>query len=469
MTPITIFRGKKVAVFGLGSSGLATSAALTAGGASVIAFDDKPNKVAEAQDKGVATADLREADWKSIAALVLAPGVPLTHPEPHWTVKLALRNDKEVIGDIELFCRERRARTPRSPLAAITGTNGKSTTTALLAHVLSRSGRDVAVGGNLGTPILSLAPPAQTRTHVIECSSFQIDLAPTLDPSVGVLLNVTPDHLDRHGSLRAYAAIKERLVAGVGMNGTAIIGVDDDFCASAADRVERDGTKVVRVSVRNKVERNGVFLEGEHLIHVEDGKRMFALSLAGIGSLRGAHNAQNAACAFAAARALGLAPEEIQFAIKSFAGLHHRMEEVGRKGPVLFINDSKATNADSAARALSSFVDIYWIAGGREKEGGIATLAPYFPRIRRAYLIGEAAQDLAKTLDGKVPYEVSRTLDRAVSKAAADAESARLLQPVVLLSPACASYDQYPNFEVRGDEFRDLVQALPGVRRPNSV
>jgi UDP-N-acetylmuramoylalanine--D-glutamate ligase len=463
MTPITIFRGRTVAVFGLGTSGLATCAALKEGGANFVAFDDKPNKVAEAEDKGVSTGDLREADWKKFAALVLAPGVPLTHPAPHWVVKLARKADVEVIGDIELFCRERRARAPKSPFAAITGTNGKSTTTALLAHILARNGRDVAVGGNLGTPILSLAGPSQARTHVIECSSFQIDLAPTLDPSVGVLLNVTPDHIDRHGSFGSYAAIKERLIAGVGLRGTAVVGVDDDFCAAAAGRAERDGTKVVRISVRQRIASDGIFLEGESLIDVERGKTRYSLLLAGIGSLRGAHNAQNAAAAYASAKALGLAPEEIDLAMRSFPGLHHRMEEVGRKGAVLFINDSKATNADSAARALESFEEIFWIAGGRAKEGGIETLERHFPRIRKAFLIGESAQAFAAGLEGKVKYEVVRTLDRAVEHAAREAAASAAAQPVVLLSPACASYDQYPNFEVRGDEFRDLVLRLPGV------
>jgi UDP-N-acetylmuramoylalanine--D-glutamate ligase len=467
MTPITVFRDKKIAVFGLGKSGLATCEALTAGGAKVVAWDDKPAKIAEAQDKGVSTGDLKEANWKEIAALVLAPGVPLTHPEPHWTVNLARRNEKEVIGDIELFCRERRVRAPRSPFAAITGTNGKSTTTALLAHVLAKCGRDVAVGGNLGTPILSLAPPSQTRAHVIECSSFQIDLAPTLDPAVGVLLNISPDHIDRHGNLRNYAAIKERLVAGVSLNGTAVIGVDDELSASAAERVAREGTKVVRISVRRRIDGgDALYLEGESLIELERGKMINSLSLAGIGSLRGRHNAQNAACAYASARALGLSTEEIVFAMRSFPGLHHRMEQVGRKGSVLFINDSKATNADSTERALESFHDIFWIAGGREKEGGIKSLTPHFSRVRKAYLIGEAAQDFAATISGKIPFEVVKTLDRAVEAAARDAEAAGLFEAYVLLSPACASYDQYPNFEVRGDEFRDLVLRLPGVGKP---
>jgi UDP-N-acetylmuramoylalanine--D-glutamate ligase len=465
MTPITLYRGRTVAVFGLGTSGLATCAALAEGGASVIAFDDKAAKVAEAEDKGITTRDLREVDWSKIAALVLAPGVPLTHPAPHWVVLKARRADVEIIGDIELFCRERRARAPRAPFAAITGTNGKSTTTALLAHVLTRNGRSVAVGGNLGTPILSLPPPSQTRTHVIECSSFQIDLAPTLDPSVGILLNVTPDHIDRHGSFGHYAEIKERLIRGVAYGGTAVVGIDDDVCESVAERAAREGTRVVRVSIRRKFSSDGIHLEGDTLIDMSGGRRRYALSLAGIGSLRGTHNAQNAACAYAAAVALGLDPAAIDFAMRSFPGLHHRMEEVGRKGQVLFINDSKATNADSTANALGSFTDIFWIAGGREKEGGITTLERFFPRIRKAYLIGEAAQDFAKTLDRKVVYEVVRTLDRAVETAARDAEASRLPQPVVLLSPACASYDQYPNFEIRGNEFRDLVLKLPGVTK----
>jgi UDP-N-acetylmuramoylalanine--D-glutamate ligase len=464
MTPITTFRGRTVAVFGLGSSGLATCAALAAGGANVIASDDKPAKIAEAQDKGVNTGDLKTADWKSIAALVLAPGVPLTHPQPHWVATLARRNEKEIIGDIELFCRERRARAPRAPFAAITGTNGKSTTTALIAHLVAKNGGDVAVGGNLGTPILSLASPSQTRTHVIECSSFQIDLAPTIDPSVGILLNVTPDHIDRHGSLANYAAIKERLVSGVGVGGTAIVGVDDEICAAAADRAEREGTKVVRISVQRKL-TDGVYFEGSHLIEMVKGQQRFRLSLAGIGSLRGLHNAQNAASAYVAARAFGFDEAAISYAMHSFPGLHHRMEEVGRRDNVLFVNDSKATNADSAAKALDSFHDIYWIAGGREKEGGITTLAKYFPRIRKAYLIGEAAQDFAKALGGRVVFEDVRTLDRAVNMAARDAEASGLVNPVVLLSPACASFDQYPNFEVRGNEFRDLVMRLPGVKK----
>ncbi len=462
MIAVTAFAGKKVAVFGLGGSGLVSASALLAGGADVLGWDDSADAVAKATSAGIPTADLRQVDWSRISALVLAPGVPLTHPAPHWTVALARAAAVEVIGDIELFCRERRAQAPNAPFVAITGTNGKSTTTALVAHLLRSAGRDAQIGGNIGTAILSLAPPDGARVHVIECSSYQIDLAPTLDPSVGVLLNVTEDHLDRHGTLAHYAAVKERLVAGVQEEGIAIVGVDDDWCAAVADRIERAGKKLVRVSVRRPL-RAGLYVEGETIMQAADGAARAVANIGGIGSLRGVHNAQNAACAAAAALALGLSAQAIQQGLRSFPGLAHRMEQVGRKARVLFVNDSKATNADSAAQALACFSDIFWIAGGKAKTGGIASLACFFPRMRKAYLIGEAATDFAAELEAHVPHTVAGTLERAVELAAADAEAADVSEPVVLLSPACASFDQYRNFEVRGDKFRELVRALPGL------
>lgn len=461
MIPATTFKDLTVALFGLGGSGLVTAQALIAGGARVIAYDDGETGRAKAQEAGIPVADLRGLDWSGIAALVLSPGVPLTHPEPHWSVKLAQAAGVEIIGDIELFCRERRAHARHSPFIAITGTNGKSTTTAVISHLLQKGGRDVQMGGNIGTAILSLAPPAGRRVHVVECSSYQIDLSPTLDPSVGVHLNLTPDHLDRHGSIEGYAAVKEQLIAGVERGGTAVVGVDDDFSAAIAERAEGAGTHVVRISVTRPLS-DGIWRDGEELVLSENGVEKFRFSLSGIPSLRGVHNAQNAAAAFAAARALGLAPEVILVALRTFPGLAHRMEQVGKKGGVLFVNDSKATNADAAERALLSFDDIFWIAGGKPKAGGIAPLAPLFPKLRRAYLIGEAAEDFSRTL-GPVPHEITGTLEAAVNAAARDAEAAELPQAVVLLSPACASFDQFPNFEVRGDAFRALVKALPGV------
>ncbi len=460
MTPVTVFKGKTVAVFGLGKSGISTCKALMQGGANVVAFDDSSQKIDEAAAAGINTGDLRKLDWKTVAITVLAPGVPFTHPAPHWSVKLSRIKDVEVIGDIELFCRERRSRAPRSPFAAITGTNGKSTTTALLGHIVAKTGRDVAVGGNLGTPILELNPPSRSRTHVIECSSFQIDLAPTLDPSVGILLNLSPDHLDRHGTMRDYAAVKEKLITGVEHGGTAVIGVDDEHCASIADHAERAGQKIVRVSVKRKVFSDGIFFDGENLLDIQNGKQTASISLRGISSLRGLHNGQNAACAYAAARALGIGVGEIDQALRTFPGLAHRMEEVARRGNVLFINDSKATNADAAARALETFKDIFWIAGGRAKEGGVSSLEKYFPRIRKAYLIGESAEPFSLQIKHHMKYEMAGTLEKAVEMAAADAKASDSREPVVLLSPACASYDQFPNFEVRGDTFRKLVRAI---------
>ena len=460
MIPVASFAGRKVAVFGLGASGLASASALFAGGADVIGWDDSDARIAHATQAGIPTADLRAVDWSRIAALVLAPGVPLTHPAPHWTVGLARAAGVEVIGDIELFCRERRRIAPDSVFVAVTGTNGKSTTTALVAHLLESAGHEAELGGNIGTAILSLEPPAPGRAHVIECSSYQIDLAPSLDPLIGILLNVTEDHLDRHGTLKEYAAVKERLVARA--QAAAIVGVDDNWCQAAADRIEQAGRQVVRVSVRRPLP-DGIYVRGEEIMRAAGGSAKPVALLGGIGSLRGTHNAQNAACATAAALALGLEPKAIQQGLWSFPGLAHRMEEIGRNGATVFVNDSKATNADAAARALACFGDIFWIAGGKAKTGGITSLAEFFPRIRKAYLIGEAAQDFAETLAGKVEHDIVETLDRAVAAAARDAEASGLPAPVVLLSPACASFDQYPNFEVRGDRFRELVLAQPGV------
>jgi UDP-N-acetylmuramoylalanine--D-glutamate ligase len=461
MIPVTSFAGKTVAVFGLGGSGLASCHALKAGGAEVIAGDDGADNVARAAQAGFVTADLREVSWANFAALILTPGAPLTHPAPHWSVLMAREAGVEVIGDIELFCRERRRFAPDAPFVAITGTNGKSTTTALIAHLMKVAGYDTQMGGNIGTAILSLQPPRMGRVHVIEMSSYQIDLTPSLDPTVGILINISEDHIDRHGTLDHYAAVKERLVAGV--QGSAIIGVDDIWCRNAADRIERSGKRVVRISVKNPL-ADGIYVERETIVRASGGAREEIARIGGIGSLRGLHNAQNAACASACALALGVGKETLQNGLRSFPGLAHRMEQVGRRGNVLFVNDSKGTNADAAAHALSSFADIFWIAGGRAKAGGITGLTEYFPRIRKAYLIGEAASEFGGTLGARVPHEMSGTLEVAVASAARDAEASGLVDPVVLLSPACASFDQYRNFEIRGGRFRDLVNALPGTK-----
>jgi UDP-N-acetylmuramoylalanine--D-glutamate ligase len=458
MIAATTFKGKTVALFGLGGSGLATAKALQDGGATVIAWDDNPDSVARAEAEGVPTRDLREIDWASVASFVLSPGVPLTHPKPHWTVGFARAAGVEIIGDVEIFVRERRAHAPDCPFIAITGTNGKSTTTALIAHILQASGRDTQLGGNIGRAVLTLDAPKSGRYFVVECSSYQIDLAPTLNPTAGILLNLTPDHLDRHGTMQHYADVKERLVAGAQ---TAVVATDDSYCELIGDRVERAGTKVIRISKRQPV-ADGLYAEGSRIMRAEQGATSLIVDLDGIQTLRGSHNAQNACAAIAACLAVGVSEDEIRKGLQSFPGLKHRMQPVGRRRQVVFVNDSKATNADAAAPALSSYERIYWIAGGLPKEGGIASLAPLFPRIVKAYLIGEAASAFAAQLGDRVPYEISDRLERAVAHAAADADQDGEAS-AVMLSPACASFDQYKNFEVRGDAFVAHVAQLEGM------
>ncbi|MEQ1716427.1 MAG: UDP-N-acetylmuramoyl-L-alanine--D-glutamate ligase [Hyphomicrobium sp.] len=466
MIRATTFAGKSVAVFGLGASGMAAVRSLETGGATVEAWDDSEAGRAAARAAGVPLADLKAADWSKYASLVLAPGVPLTHPEPHWTAQKAQAAGVEIIGDVEIFARERAARCPAAPFIAITGTNGKSTTTALIAHILQHAGKDVQMGGNIGRAILTLDEPAPDRFHVIELSSFQIDLMPTLNPTVGVLLNVTPDHIDRHGTIETYAGIKERLALGAEV---AVVGVDDEFCQTVLMRRVEKGPACA-ISARHKLAPGYSLLDDTIVCANREGLAVKLANLSGLGALRGAHNAQNALAAIAAVReclSWLQMPSDVdwQGALASFPGLAHRMEEIGRLGSVLFINDSKATNADSTEKALLSFSgDVYWILGGKPKEGGIAALEPYFSHVAKAYLIGAASDEFAATLEGKVPYERSVTLDVAVSNATKDALAANKPESVVLLSPACASYDQFKNFEVRGDAFRACVAALPGIQ-----
>ncbi|MCO6185643.1 UDP-N-acetylmuramoyl-L-alanine--D-glutamate ligase [Rhizobium sp. L1K21] len=459
MIPISTLQGKRVALFGLGGSGLATAKALVAGGAIVTAWDDNPASVEKAKTEGIDTADLRDIDWQAQDCFVLSPGVPLTHPKPHWTVDLAQEAGVEIIGDVELFVRERRALAPDCPFIAITGTNGKSTTTALIAHILKNAGRDTQLGGNIGTAVLTLDPPQAERFYVVECSSYQIDLAPSINPSAGILLNLTPDHLDRHGTMQHYADVKARLVGGAD---TAIIGADDSYCVEIAERISRGGGTVVPISRRKRLE-NGIYADGSRILKADNGSVSELADLAGIETLRGSHNAQNACAAIAACLSVGIDVEDIRAGLKSFPGLKHRMQPVARRGDVTFVNDSKATNAEAAAPALSSYDRIYWIAGGLPKEGGITALRPLFKKIAKAYLIGEAAPQFAATLGNDVPFEISGTMDVAIEHAAADANLDEIKHVVVLLSPSCASFDQYRNFEVRGDAFVKRVSMLEGV------
>jgi len=450
MIRVTSFAQKSVLVVGLGGSGLATAKALVEGGARVLAFDDNAARVESARDEGLESGDLRAVDFTGFDALILSPGIPFTHPEPHWSVKKARAAGVEVIGDIELFNRERLAHAPQSGFIAITGTNGKSTTTALISHILAQAGFDVQMGGNIGRAVLTLDALSADKVYVVECSSYQIDLAPGLKPSIGVHLNLSPDHLDRHGTFEHYADVKARLIFGATR---AVVGVDDPLSAKIADDAVHTGGVVTRVSLRGEgdVRARGteIFVGGEKVVDV-----------AGIASLRGEHNLQNAAVAYAVCRAQGLCDADIQKGLSTFPGLAHRMEQVGHKAGVVFINDSKATNADAAARALASFDRIYWIAGGRAKEGGIGALNDFFPKIIHAFLVGEAQEQFAETLQGKVDFSMSGTIEQATKEAAKMALSTMHDNEsvAVLLSPACASWDQFANFEARGEAFREAVR-----------
>lgn len=463
MIPVRSCANTDVGVFGLARSGLSCVRALVAGGARVHAWDDRDTSRAAGAEQGAHIAPFAQWPWEKIACLVLSPGIPLTHPVPHPVVKMAHANRAPIVGDIELFVREIRtpgSATNRAPVIAITGTNGKSTTTALIGHILSSCGYTAEVGGNIGKPVLDLGPPNGRTAYVLEVSSYQIDLTPGLVPDVAILTNITPDHIDRHGSLQGYIAVKSRLLEQVGPQGHVCIGVDDSHAAAIHTRLAATSkATMVPVSV-GKVLGRGVFAVDGVLYDALATRAAKVLDLSGAIHLPGAHNWQNAALAYAATRPYVKDPRAIAAAIASFPGLPHRIEEVARIGKVRFVNDSKATNADAAAKALACYADIFWIAGGRAKQGGIESLDAYFPRIRKAYLIGEAAPAFATTLKGRVSNEISCDLDKAVAAAFADARSSGCSQPVVLLSPACSSFDQFRDFEARGDAFRALVQDI---------
>jgi UDP-N-acetylmuramoylalanine--D-glutamate ligase len=460
MIPVTGFKDIKIGVLGLGRSGLVAARALAAGGARVMAWDDAPKAREKAAAEGVPIVDLKTADLSGMPALVLSPGIPHTHPAPHPVVVRARDAGAEIMGDIELLARTQREATT----VGITGTNGKSTTTSLIAHIIASAGRKVAVGGNLGTPALSLAPLDRDGTYVLEMSSYQLELTHSLVFDAAILLNVTPDHIDRHGGMDGYIAAKQRIFRDQATPQAAIVGVDDDICRGIHDRLARDGKQtVVPISAERRI-AGGVYVADGILTDDTAGAAVTVIDMAGVARLPGIHNWQNAAAAYAVVRQLGVATDVAADAIRTFPGLAHRQELIATIDGVRYVNDSKATNADAAAKALACYETVYWIAGGLAKEGGIASLAPYFRRIRHAFLIGDAAAAFADTLEGAVHCRRSGELAAALNAARELALAERSKDAVVLLSPACASFDQYSDFEARGEAFRRLVQALPGQR-----
>jgi len=464
MITVQGFEGARVGVLGLGRSGLATVAALAAGGAEVCAWDDSQEARARAEAAGITPVDLtRQQALDGLVALVVSPGIPHLYPAPHPVIAAATALGIPVDNDIGLFFRSL-ARTDWDlfdnppKVIAVTGSNGKSTTTALIAHILQAAGKPVQMAGNIGTGVLSIDPPGEGAVVVLELSSYQTELARSLTPDIGVFTNLSPDHLDRHGGPGGYFAAKRRLFAEGGPD-RAVIGVDEPegrFLAMQMGEGAADH-RVIRISSGQKLGGLGwsVFARKGFLAEWRGGRQVASIDLRTMPGLPGAHNHQNACAAYAACRCLGLAPRLIGDALASFTGLPHRSQLVAEINGVKYINDSKATNVDSAGRALQAFGRIRWIAGGLGKEGGIAALVPHLGSVVKAYLIGHSARDFALQLGG-VPHELCETMGQAVARACAEAEPG----DVVLLAPAAASFDQYPDFEKRGEHFMAEVAAL---------
>lgn len=451
MIPVPFLQGKRVLVMGLGKSGQASARALLAAGAGVMAWDDDEGGRRLAAEAGIPIGDPNAIPLTKAELVVWSPGIPHTHPQPHPVAEKARAANVPVVCDVELLARAK----PESRMLAVTGTNGKSTTTTLLAHVLAEAGLPTAAGGNLGTAALDLPDLPGDGRYVLELSSYQLELTQSLKLGAAVLLNITPDHLVRHGGMAGYIAAKRRVFDFLVPGGAAIIGIDDGPCRAMAAELDRLGLRVVRLSVETALDEGVSAPDG---VLLDNGKAV--CDLKDFARLPGRHNWQNACAVYAAARAEGIAAKTIVAALASYPGLAHRQELAAVVDGVPWINDSKATNADAVAKALVCYDDVYWIAGGQAKEGGITSLEPYFGRIRHAFLIGEAAAAFAETLKGKVPFTICGQLGIAVDTAHKIAAAEAVPGAVVLLSPACASWDQFRSFEHRGDTFREMATSF---------
>jgi UDP-N-acetylmuramoylalanine--D-glutamate ligase len=464
MIPVRGYEGRTVAVLGLGRSGLAAAKALEAGGATALCWDDSPEARESAAAAGLTLHDLSRRDaFEGVAALITSPGIPHLYPAPNRHLARAYEAGVPVDNDIGLFFRS--FATPEwdnfetpPKVIAVTGSNGKSTTSALIHHLLQQAGRPTQLAGNIGRGVLDIDPARDGEVVVLELSSYQTDLARALTPDIAVFTNLSPDHLDRHGGQGGYFAAKRRLFAEGGPD-RAIIGVDEPeglFLAGQLAEAPADD-RVIRISVDRKLTGPGwqVFARKGFLSEYRKGRQVGSMDLRGVKGLPGSHNHQNACAAYAALRSLGYAPRQIEAGLQSFEGLPHRSQLIGEREGVRFVNDSKATNADSAAAALQAFDGIRWIAGGLGKDGGIAALVPHLGHVVKAYLIGHSARAFALEI-GDTPHEICETMDVAVARAAAEAEPG----DTVLLAPAAASFDQYPDFEARGDDFTRAVRVV---------
>jgi len=461
MIDLAFLKGSSFVVLGLARSGLATVRALKAAGVECVAWDDNAPSREQAARMGATLVEPAAIDWSRIAALIISPGIPNRLPAPHPVAAAARAAGKPILCDVELLFRAE----PSARFVAITGTNGKSTTTALIGHILETAGVRCEVGGNIGRGALDLASLGAGGVYVLELSSYQLELLATFRASIAVWLNITPDHIDRHGDMAGYVAAKKNIFARQKPGDCAVIGTDDEPSRAAAREIAgRVGIACVPLALDRPV-AGGISYRAGMLVDADG----YTVDFSDVPTLPGDHNAQNAAAAWAVCRWLDVPREKIVEGLRSYPGLPHRQERVAAVGNVVYVNDSKATNADATARALSSYRDIYWILGGQAKEGGVAPLAPWFDRIRHAFLIGEATDLFAGQLEGKLPYsrcgDLQSALDAAHALAQREAAGRGVGPLVVLLSPACASWDQWKSYEHRGDAFRAMARALPGAER----
>lgn len=466
MIPANGVEGRRLVVLGLGRSGRSAARAIEAGGGVALCWDDSPEARAKAEEEGFTVHDIsRREAWDGVAALIVSPGIPHLYPEPNKWIARAMAAGVPVDNDIGLFFRSLATRAwdhydtaPR--VVAVTGSNGKSTTSALIHHCLTVAGTESQLAGNIGRGVLDIDPPGDGGVVVLELSSYQTELARALTPDIAVFTNLSPDHLDRHGGIGGYFAAKRRLFAEGGPD-RAVIGVDETegrFLANQLSEGPGDD-RVIRVSVAEKLDGPGwlVFARKGFLSEYRKARQVASIDLREVRGLPGGHNHQNACAAYGALRSLGLAPRMIEQGFQSFEGLPHRSQIVGEKDGVAFVNDSKATNADAAAKALQAFPRIRWIVGGQMKDGGLGALKPYLGSVAKAYVIGRQAREVALEI-ADIPHEICETMAVAVRRAAEEAEAG----DTVLLAPAAASFDQYDNFERRGDDFAAEVAKVLG-------
>lgn len=464
MIKVDQFEGQSVVVLGLGKSGTCTAKALQKSGANVIAWDDSPVCRAEATAAGIPVLDPCNCDWSVISALVLSPGIPHTYPVPHPIVVRAKAAGVALLSDIDLLSKAQKS----SKSVGITGTNGKSTTTALIGHIISQTRQPVQVGGNIGIPVLCLDSLGADGIYVLELSSYQLELSRNVAHDISILLNISPDHLARHGGFDGYVASKQLIFQSQRKGQVAVIGIDDPECYKIYESLKATGLKnVIPISACNEIE-GGVYFKGGQLVDDAFASHEILLDLNSAPNSCTVKNMQNVAAAYVACRSLGISKQIIIPSLKSFQGLEHRQEKIATIDRVDYINDSKATNEAAVEQALNSYDNIFWILGGRSKTNAIDCLSEYFPKIRHAYLIGESAPTFAGFLEGKLDYTIAGTLENAVIQARKGALASNLSHPIVLLSPACESFDQFNNFEHRGNIFKDIVKALPGLHTYNT-